>query len=1014
MTTLPTPFGSLRLQEDMVSKLSSELVSVPRTTPECKPWHVERAGVIDATCERIQCVDGPRVVGLIGCSGSGKTTVASQVVRRTEVRALFSDGIVWLPVGASGKARLRSLMFQLSETVHEVVMGSEGRAPTASEDHAAYIKRLMEGGHDGQGLRCLVVADHVCDEEVIAALKNTGMWVLATARNLERAIAADDDVVTVGMLCLEEAKAVLLGASQYPSGEPLPAAACQLVELCGHVAMDLEFVGRLSSLCCSQNGDSWSEAAAQIHQEMENLEYEHNEIGHGSVDAVERRTAVFRAGCHLGVGNALDHELFLALAVMPDDYMFSAEDALIMLYDGPCTTENRKAVEAAVESLERWGVLAWAQGGRARMHTAHVRFAIESLMNREDLRQGVASRWANYLSLLTTVRSKHIFDLVRLWQAIERVGSDGWRVLRPYEKALAEMDVSDASYLPSVEAVAMFYELEGDEKGGVRVMRRVLELNAANPGMDALHVAHALRVCIDAGGCQGDKEEEQKLRLELQRILNDPAVERLRVTESDSDPSGTVELPSLSSLFILAACLDTAGRSEDAESLCRRALSCDEATKLGAEHPLVVLSTWLLGYLLVEAKRPADAVKYLREALEVEEAKLGANHISVGLTAYKLARCAQETGQLGEAEMFYRRALDIEVAILGPNALQVAGTLYVLGQCIRDDGRPVEAEDLFRRAMEIEESKLGPDDVQVAFTLQELGRCVQDAGRPGEAEELIRRALLIRVAKLGPDDVQVAYTLHALGVCVRRDGRPMAGEELLRRAWSILEAELGPDDAQVAVTLHALGQCVRATGRPAEAEVLFRRVLKIDEATLSPADIHVAFALHDLGLCIWEAGRPQEAEEYFRRALAIKEAESTPNDEQVAITLLELGRCIRATGRASEAESLFRRVLSIDEATVGSNELQASFTLYELGRCAREAGRPEEGESLVRRALAIKEAKLGPDDRDVAVALHELSRCVSDAGRPGEANALFLRALHIQQRARSGHRVEEQPSAPEE
>ena len=52
----------------------------------------------------------PKVVGLVGPSGSGKTTAASAIVRGTEAREAFSDGILWLTVNKGARGRLPSLM----------------------------------------------------------------------------------------------------------------------------------------------------------------------------------------------------------------------------------------------------------------------------------------------------------------------------------------------------------------------------------------------------------------------------------------------------------------------------------------------------------------------------------------------------------------------------------------------------------------------------------------------------------------------------------------------------------------------------------------------------------------------------------------------------------------------------------------------------------------------------------------------------------------------------------------
>ncbi|CAN0472861.1 unnamed protein product, partial [Scytosiphon promiscuus] len=113
---------------------------------------------------------GPRLVGLVGDSGSGKTTAASDIVRSAEVLEAFHDGILWMPINKGAKQRLPSLMMQLARMVYEDIGGSVGCAPATSDDGAAYIKQSMVEGHIGKGLKCLVVADNVWEKEVVLKL----------------------------------------------------------------------------------------------------------------------------------------------------------------------------------------------------------------------------------------------------------------------------------------------------------------------------------------------------------------------------------------------------------------------------------------------------------------------------------------------------------------------------------------------------------------------------------------------------------------------------------------------------------------------------------------------------------------------------------------------------------------------------------------------------------------------------------------------------------------------------
>lgn len=131
---------------------------------------------------------GSRLVRLVGDSGSGKTTAASEIVRSTEVREAFSDGIVWLTVNEGAKQHLPSLMLQLAQMVYDDVLGRVGVQPKESDDSSStfvYIRHRMETGHWGNRLKCLVVADNVWEQEVVSELLKTGISVLLSTRHEE-------------------------------------------------------------------------------------------------------------------------------------------------------------------------------------------------------------------------------------------------------------------------------------------------------------------------------------------------------------------------------------------------------------------------------------------------------------------------------------------------------------------------------------------------------------------------------------------------------------------------------------------------------------------------------------------------------------------------------------------------------------------------------------------------------------------------------------------------------------
>lgn len=172
-------------------------VKIPSGAPSIRDWYVERVEVAAQICHHLGIgrsngtaffpEEKPRMVGLAGPGGAGKSTAASMVITQVDVQAFFQGRVLWLSVGKGAKDRLPSLMFELANMVRETVLGKTARRPREatvginSEDGAAYIREEVGKGDR----RFLVVADDVWDAEVLGELKRAGAWVIYTTRKTD-------------------------------------------------------------------------------------------------------------------------------------------------------------------------------------------------------------------------------------------------------------------------------------------------------------------------------------------------------------------------------------------------------------------------------------------------------------------------------------------------------------------------------------------------------------------------------------------------------------------------------------------------------------------------------------------------------------------------------------------------------------------------------------------------------------------------------------------------------------
>lgn len=735
-------------------KPAAKLANIPKGTPTRKSWHVARRQVMESVLEALTDMDGPRLVGLVGDSGAGKTTVASEIVRSTNVREAFSGGIVWLSVKTADKERLPSLMLQLARMVHQEIEGSIGRSPDASDDGVAYVKQRVEKVHRRKGLRCLVVADNVWEKEVISKLLETGMSVLMSTRDEKLVTKAQGEVVGVDELSEADAQAVLRKAAELTPGCRLPDEAVDLIELCGRVAMYLAFVGRWSTVRGRQDRTAWSDATGKVRAEMEKVQID-SVADNLAEYRSRRRKAILRAGFEdlaAGSDDGRVPRLYLSLTVMPDGQVFTVKDAAVLLYDRAPSVEDEASVEIVVETLERWTVVHSTEGGY-RMHDAHSSFARENLMDDRNMRRSALKRWVGAISSLDALRSTDPFHLKGRWLAVEVVGGGSWDETRPYMAALAVVDESDPLLRTSLEAVARFQGAQEDWKGASASWRRLLEIEKRDLGADHPRVLNTLRSLADCAVRLRDvKQAEEWYEKERQTLPLTMAKMKLQ-GDGDKDEG-----------------------FDDADDLAYLASTM----------------------LTLAPDKQAEAEELLRRSLEIQEAKLGREDLGVAHTLHKLAICVGQAGKHGEAESLLKRCLGIREAKLGREDLGVAYTLHVLGLGARTAGRLDEAGELFRRCLRIRETKLGREDLQISYTLYNLGECVLRAGRLGEAEGLLRRCLSIQEAGLRPTNEEMATTLDTLGVCVREAGRLEEADVLSRRSMAMVRmAQGGPEIRRV-------------------------------------------------------------------------------------------------------------------------------------------------------------------------------------------------------------------------
>ncbi len=200
----------------------------PRQLPRDIPDFTGRDETVDRVARRLVDPDAMPVATVTGSPGTGKTTLAVRAAHR--VAAEFPDGQLFVSLDG-GSARPRPPEQVLAGVLRDLGMADSVVPAGLAERAAAYRSRLA-------GRRVLVVLDDAADvAQVQPLLPGTpGSAALVTSRS--RLVGLPVTGATqLGTLTHDEARALLAKVITAERAAAEPAAAADLVELCGRLPL---------------------------------------------------------------------------------------------------------------------------------------------------------------------------------------------------------------------------------------------------------------------------------------------------------------------------------------------------------------------------------------------------------------------------------------------------------------------------------------------------------------------------------------------------------------------------------------------------------------------------------------------------------------------------------------------------------------------------------------------------------------------------------------------------------
>lgn len=239
----------------------------------------------------------------------------------------------------------------------------------------------------------------------------------------------------------------------------------------------------------------------------------------------------------------------------------------------------------------------------------------------------------------------------------------------------------------------------------------------------------------------------------------------------------------------LAASLREQGKAELSLELTRELLS-ERESRLGADHPLTLISRQKLALALLATGAAADAESELKGALRAQSRVLGGEHADTLNTRLVLADALITQRKLKEAELLNDETLEIASATLGsdhPQSIQALSTkAYLAGE--RGD---IDAAEAAYRGIVGALSASNPAHPEALIPRNNLAMFLLEAGRVDDAcKELM--SLGSDVLKLQGDRSPMFLIFRSNEAeCLIAQGNRMAARDILQQILPVMSDVFG-------------------------------------------------------------------------------------------------------------------------------------------------------------------------------------------------------------------------------
>ena len=350
-------------------------------------------------------------------------------------------------------------------------------------------------------------------------------------------------------------------------------------------------------------------------------------------------------------------------------------------------------------------------------------------------------------------------------------------------------------------------------------------------------------------------------------------------------------------------------------------------------------SLYGLGTLQAQNEQPAEAVKTLRLALNLQQALYGTNDASVARTMKALAFAMDDAGDSKGAIPLMHQAVDLQRSLRGSEPHpDLAEVLNDMGTLLWRNGDNEGAEKYLRESLAMRIKVFGDRHPEVANGLHNVAMVVQDKGDLAGAEVLYLQALAMQRALFGEMHPDVGIALNNLASLQYDRGEKEAAMQNMHEALKIYRKVYPADNAMTARALNALGSWLTFSGDLREAEAYVQEGLAMRRRLVGDDQPDVASSLMIIAILRDAQGRYAEALDLARRAKAIYTTALSADHWRTAIAETAEGAALTGLGQYGDAKSVLSHSHEILAQTSGAPLIYRQLNQHYLDALRRATG----------------------------------------------------------------------------